>query len=159
MGPSGNAAEALAIKVPSVNLTRCALLVALVVTVSCGQIERARLDNMTGAPITVQLRIKTPAGREAYDELVTLAPGRHVVFIGWRIRNDILPVITKGCTYFYRLSGIELWELNKHYVFPIPFELKPDLTHDLPPYSGDGIDSVPRAKMGFPRPALSRLCA
>ncbi len=159
MGTSGNAAEALAIKVPSVNVKRCALLVATVVTVSCGQIERARLDNMTGAPITVRLRVKTPVGREAYDELVTLAPGRHVVFIGWRIRNDVLPVIIKGCTYTYRLSGIELWDLNKHYVFPIPFELKPDLSLDLPPYSGEGVDPVPRAKMGFPRRALSRSCA
>lgn len=140
------------------NGLRITLLLAASLVVSCSQIERVRLENATGAPIVVRLRIERPAGREGYDELAPLAPGRHIVFIGWRIRNDRLPVSVNGCTYVYRLSGAELWALNRHYAFPIRLEFRPDLTLDLPPHKGSGADPVPRGKMGFPRRATSRTC-
>lgn len=144
------------------NGMRRALLATVVVSGvlvgACSVIPRVRIYNLTDATITLRIESEDPDRRNAFDELIAVAPGRHRTFHAGRVRSDRLPVKAGRCAYVYWLGDLPR-ELIDASGDTLAFDLKPDLSLHLSPFKGSGPSPTPEATKGFPRRAVSRSCA
>ncbi len=132
---------------------------AVLLLISCSELDRGRVYNETDAPIVVRLKVHAAGGPDRGDVLVTLKPGEGRTFFGGSLRYDRMPVTTGGCTYTYHMDGGDFWGLRKAgLTFPIELDITRDMSLDLRPEATKRRDFRNGKAFGFPRRPISKTC-